>query len=79
MTTVKEHRRKRRNKVSIVRRHNRKDKVSAYRGAKGFSEASREKLSQKGEALPDGSFPKIGRGTRLNSSHTLASRMPSSA
>ena len=52
MTTVKEHRRKRRNKVSVVRRHNRKDKVSAYRGAKEFSDASREKLSQKGEALP---------------------------
>ena len=48
MTTVKEHRRKRRNKVSVVRRHNRKDKVSAYRGAKEFSDASREKLSQKG-------------------------------
>lgn len=57
MTTVKEHRRKRRNKVSVVRRRNRKDKVSAYRGAKEFSDASREKLSQKGEALPDGSFP----------------------
>ena len=57
MTTVKTHKRKGRNKVSVVRKHDRKDKVSALRGAKDFSEKQRDKLSSKGEALSDGSYP----------------------
>lgn len=57
MTTVKTHKRKGRNKVSVVRKHDRKDKVSSLRGAKDFSEKQRDKLSSKGEALPDGSYP----------------------
>lgn len=57
MTIVKTHKRKRKNKVSIVRQHNRKDKVSAFRGAKEFSSKSRDKMSLNGTALPDGSYP----------------------
>lgn len=57
MATVKTHRRKGKNKVSVVRQHNRKNKVSAYRGAKEFSSKSRDKMAAKGVALPDGSYP----------------------
>lgn len=57
MTKVKTHKRKGKNKVSVVKQHNRKDKVSSFRGAKEFSEKQRDKLSSKGEALPDGSYP----------------------
>ena len=57
MVQVKTHKRKGRNKVSVVRRHSRKDKVSAFRGAKDFSTKQRDKLASKGDALPDGSYP----------------------
>lgn len=57
MTTVKTHKRKGRNRVSVVRQHNRKDKVSAFRGANTFSSATRENMADKGTALPDGSYP----------------------
>ena len=57
MTTVKTHKRKGRNKVSVVRQHNRKDKVSAFRGAKDFSSKKRDTMASKGTALPDGSYP----------------------
>lgn len=77
MTTVKEHRRKRRNKVSVVRRHNRKDKVSAYRGAKEFSDASREKLSQKWRRFLTVRFPLRTRGIwRMPYLHTAVPRIP---
>ena len=51
MTKVKTHKRKGKNKVSVVKQHNRKDKVSAFRGAKEFSEKQRDKLSSKGESI----------------------------
>lgn len=54
---VKTHKRRGRNKVSVVRQHNRKDKVSAFRGAKEFSGRQRDKMADRGTALPDGSFP----------------------
>lgn len=57
MATVKAHKRKGKNKVSTVRQHTRKDKVSAFRGKKEFSSKQRDKMSEKGTALPDGSYP----------------------
>ena len=57
MTTVKTHKRKGRNKVSVIRQHTRKDKVSAFRGAKEFSSGKRDIMASKGTALPDGSYP----------------------
>lgn len=57
MTTVKSHKRKGKNKVSVVRQHTRKDKVSAFRDAKEFSSKRRDKMASKGTALPDGSYP----------------------
>lgn len=57
MATVKSHKRKSKNKVSVVRQHNRKDRVSAFRGAKEFSSKKRDKMASKGTALPDGSYP----------------------
>lgn len=57
MAKVKTHRRKGKNKVSVVRQHNRKDKVSAFRDAKEFSSKKRDKMASKGTALPDGSYP----------------------
>lgn len=54
---VKTHKRKGKNKVSVVKQHNRKDKVSAFRGTKEFSSKQRDKMADKGTALPDGSFP----------------------
>ena len=57
MTTVKTHKRKGKNKVSVVRQHNRKDKVSSFRGAKEFSSKKRAKMVSSGTALPDGSYP----------------------
>lgn len=57
MTTVKSHKRKGKNKVSVVRQHNRKDRVSAFRGAKEFSSKRRDKMASKGTALSDGSYP----------------------
>lgn len=57
MAKVKTHKRKGKNKVSVVKQHSRKDKVSVYRGAKEFSPRKREKMASKGTALPDGSYP----------------------
>lgn len=57
MATVKTHKRKGKNKVSVVRQHNRKDRVSAFRGAKEFSSKKRDKMASKGTALLDGSYP----------------------
>ena len=57
MTTVRTHKRKGRNRVSVVKRHNRKDKVSSLRGAKEFSSKKRDTMASKGTALPDGSYP----------------------
>lgn len=57
MATVKSHKRKGKNKVSVVRQHNRKDRVSAFRGTKEFSSKKRDKMASKGTALPDGSYP----------------------
>lgn len=54
---VKTHKRKGKNKVSVVKQHSRKDRVSAFRGAKEFSGEQRDKMADKGTALPDGSFP----------------------
>lgn len=56
-TTVKAHKRKGKNKVSVVKQHNRKDKVSTHRGTKEFSSKARDKMASKGAALPDGSYP----------------------
>lgn len=57
MAKVRTHKRKGKNKVSVIRQHNRKDKVSAFRGAKEFSPKRRDKMASKGTALPDGSYP----------------------
>lgn len=54
---IRTHKRKKKNGVSVVRQHNRKDKVSAFRGKKEFSTGQRDKMSDKGTALPDGSYP----------------------
>ena len=55
-TNVKTHKRKRKNGASVVRQHTRKT-VGELRGAKEFSPERREKMSEKGFALPDGSYP----------------------
>lgn len=57
MINVRTHKRKGKNKVSVVKRHTRKNRVSAFRGAKKFSSKRREKMSFNGTALPDGSYP----------------------
>lgn len=54
---VKTHKRKGKNRVSVVKQHTRKDKVSTFRGAKEFNSKKREKMASSGTALPDGSYP----------------------
>lgn len=70
MTTIKTHKRKNKNGVSVVKQHTRKDKVSSFLGAKSFSRKQRNKMAVKGEALPDGSFP-------INSKRDLANAIAS--
>lgn len=66
MANVKTHKRKGKNKVSVVRQHTRKDKVSSLRRAKKFSSAKRDKMVSKGTALPDGSYPIESKGDLAN-------------
>lgn len=57
MCTVKSHKRKLKGKSVSVKGYSRKGTTSNLRGAKYFSDEKRQKMSNKGTVLPDGSYP----------------------